>query len=77
MAYWQEREAKEREQRRRPRSAAHDHAATAIGTVGASGSGNGKDGGDIEGLQTGSNGQWGDEKEEVLFSAVLVCLKQT
>lgn len=79
MAYWQEKEAKEREQRRRPRTAAHDNASTGdeLRTVGSS-AGNG--GGDGEGLQAGGNGQqWEDEKEEVqsvIFPTVFVCLKR-
>eukprot|EP00903_Cladosiphon_okamuranus_P014275 g13258.t1 len=63
MAYWQRREAKEREQRRRPRSAAHDHTSTGdeLGADRASVSGNGNSGGGAE----GGNGQWEDEREEI------------
>lgn len=83
MAYWQEREAKEREQRRRPRSAAHDYAAVGdeFVAVRATGSGNGNGGGDVEGLQRGGSGQWEDEREEVICNASLhddsVCLRRS
>eukprot|EP00752_Nemacystus_decipiens_P009941 g8865.t1 len=66
MAYWQEREAKERKQRRRPRTAAPDHASMGdeLRAAGAS-AGNGGGGGDVEGPQAGGDGQWEDEKEEI------------
>lgn len=64
MAYWQEKEAKERAQRRRPQTTAHEHASMGDGlrSVGAS-AGNGNGGGDVEG--EGNRQQWEDEKEEV------------
>lgn len=73
MAYWQAREANERERRRRPRSAAHDRASIGdeLGAIGASGSGNGNGGGDAERLQNGGNGQWEDERGEVTSTSML------
>lgn len=58
MAYWHEREAKERKDRRQPRSAAQDYAT--LGDQRSAGAN-----GDTEGRQTGGNGEWEDEKEEV------------
>lgn len=64
MAYWQEREAREKGNRRRPRPVADSR--TAGGTENVSVGGSSWDGSSSGGLLEGGDGQWEDEKEEVL-----------
>lgn len=62
MAYWQDREEKERVRRRRPRSEIEGHCKR----VGSEASRGGHDGAKAGGMVAGGgHGQWEDEKEEV------------
>lgn len=62
MAYWQDREEKERARRRRPRSEIQGHGTKGGAEASRGGHGGAKAGGMVAG---GGDGQWEDEKEEV------------
>ncbi|CAN0216423.1 unnamed protein product, partial [Ectocarpus sp. 12 AP-2014] len=62
MAYWQDREEKERVRRRRPRSEIQGHGTRGGAEANLDGHGGAKAGGMVAG---GGDGQWEDEKEEI------------
>lgn len=67
MAYWQDREEKERVRRRRPRSEVQGHSTRGGAKESRGGHGGATAGGMVAG---GGGGKWEDEKEEVHASSV-------